>query len=72
MTYLAPLSPAEARQFVVVRNAHGYWVARDTHGLIEGVFTDRREAIRFALFEASDRSAVIAGGPEAATSGAGL
>jgi len=51
------------RHFVVAQNAHGYWVAREERGLIEGVFVNRRDAIRFALFETGSRSvSVVAGG----------
>ena len=51
------------RHFVVAQNAHGYWVAREDRGLIEGVFVNQRDAIRFALFETGNRSvAVVAGG----------
>jgi hypothetical protein len=51
------------RHFVVAQNAHGYWVAREERGLIEGVFVNQRDAIRFALFETGNRSvSVVAGG----------
>jgi hypothetical protein len=40
------------RYFVVAKDAHGHWVARETlERHIEGVFRTRREAIRFALIE---------------------
>jgi hypothetical protein len=53
------------RQFVVAQNARGKWVARETHGMIEGVFREQRDAVRFALYETGDpRSVVvISGGP---------
>jgi hypothetical protein len=42
------------RRFVVMRNATGYWTARDIcGGCIEGVFRTEREAVRFALIETS-------------------
>jgi hypothetical protein len=50
------------RHFVVAQNAHGYWVAREERGLIEGVFVNQRDAIRFALFETGNRSASVAAG----------
>ena len=68
MTYMTPLGRrthhAEGRRFIVTQNEHGYWVASETRGLIEGVFISRRDAIRFALFEGGSRSVVIAGGSE--------
>ena len=48
------------RTFTVRCNRRGRWTARDLDGLIEGVFIDKKTAIRFALFEAGGRrSAVI-------------
>jgi hypothetical protein len=48
------------RTFTVRCNRQGRWVAGDLDGLIEGIFTDRKTAIHFALFEADGRrSAVI-------------
>jgi hypothetical protein len=48
------------RTFTVRCNRPGRWTARDLDGLIEGVFIDKKTAIRFALFEAGGRrSAVI-------------
>jgi hypothetical protein len=48
------------RIFTVSRDRRGRWIARALDGLIEGVFIDRKTAIRFALFEADGQhSAVI-------------
>jgi hypothetical protein len=56
----APATNDRRRTFAVSCNRQGRWVARDIEGLIEGVFLDKRTAIRFALFEAGgQRSAVI-------------
>jgi hypothetical protein len=47
------------RRFVVMQNATGYWIARDTcGGCIEGVFRTQREAVRFALIETSRGAAL--------------
>ena len=56
------------RQFVVSQNPRGKWVARETRGMIEGVFRDQRDAVRFALYETGDPKSVvvISGGPEQA------
>jgi len=54
---------AEWRCFEVTQNSQGYWIARESRGLIEGLFVNQRDAIRFALFEAGGGSAsVVAGG----------
>ncbi|MBV9829742.1 MAG: hypothetical protein JO001_29330 [Alphaproteobacteria bacterium] len=39
-------------QFTIRPDAHGHWVAAETHGLIEGVFFTYEQARRFALDEA--------------------
>jgi hypothetical protein len=67
MTHLSPIGPAgehsQRRRFAVTQNTQGYWVARESRGLIEGVFVTQRDAVRFALFEAGGGSAsVVAGG----------
>jgi hypothetical protein len=49
----------QRRSFVVAQNERGQWVARESRGLIEGVFLTRRDAIRFALFETGSRSAAV-------------
>jgi hypothetical protein len=55
-----PAVPAsQSRSFVVARNARGQWVARERHGLIEGVFLTQRDAVRFALFETGSNSAAV-------------
>ena len=41
----------ERREFVIAKNARGYWSACERRGLIEGVFASRGEAIRFALLK---------------------
>ena len=51
------------RSFVVSQNPRGKWVARETDGMIEGVFHSQRDALRFALYEAGDpRSVVVISG----------
>lgn len=52
------------RRFTVVQNSRGQWVAREGHGMVEGVFRRQRDAVRFALFEcgAPGSVVVIAGG----------
>jgi hypothetical protein len=53
------------RTFEVAENEHGLWILHELHGLMEGVFRTRRDAVRFALFETGnpDSVVVISGGP---------
>jgi hypothetical protein len=37
--------------FLVGKDSHGHWVARDQRGLCGGLFIDRAEALKFAMFE---------------------
>ena len=52
------------RTFEVAENGHGLWILHELHGLTEGVFRTRRDAVRFALFETGnpDSVVVISGG----------
>jgi len=48
-----PLQPAldlVSHLFLVGRSQGGFWVARDLDGQSEGIFRDKRDAVRFALF----------------------
>jgi hypothetical protein len=45
--------------FIVGQSKGGFWVARDLEGRSEGVFRDKKEAIRFALFEGGHPNAVM-------------
>ncbi len=40
------------REFTICRDRHGRWLAVEGHGLLGGVFTTRKDALRFALREA--------------------
>jgi hypothetical protein len=54
MSRLEPAPPhggAFARTFLIGRNSGGQWVVRDPSGRRGGLFIDRTEALRFALFE---------------------
>jgi hypothetical protein len=39
------------RLFRIGRDSHGNWVAQDQQGLCGGLFVDRAEALKFAMFE---------------------
>jgi hypothetical protein len=43
--------PSRNNLFMIGRNSRGNWVVRDQAGLRGGLFVDRTEALRFALFE---------------------
>lgn len=38
-------------QFLIGRNSRGHWVVQDEKGLCGGLFVDRTQALRFAMFE---------------------
>lgn len=47
-----PPSTARAKSlFRVGRNSRGNWVAQDQSGLCGGMFANRTEAVKFAMFE---------------------
>jgi hypothetical protein len=45
--------------FLIGRNSRGNWVVRDQSGLRGGLFVDRAEALRFALFENGRRPQAV-------------
>ncbi len=45
--------------FLVGRSKGGFWVARDLEGRSEGIFRDKKDAVRFALFEGGHANAVM-------------
>jgi hypothetical protein len=45
--------------FRVGKNSHGNWVVRDQQGLRGGIFVDRAEALKFAMFENGNRSHAV-------------
>jgi len=44
-------SPARSPLYFIGRNARGNWVVQDQGGVRGGLFIDRSEALRFAMFE---------------------
>jgi hypothetical protein len=42
---------SSARLFRVGKDSHGNWVVQDEHGLCGGLFVDRAQALKFAMFE---------------------
>ncbi len=45
--------------YLLGRNACGRWVVQVSDGTSGGVFTDRRQALHFALYEQDGTSSVI-------------
>jgi hypothetical protein len=48
-----------SRLFRIGRDGRGSWVVQDQRGLCGGLFTDRAEALRFALFENGNRPQAV-------------
>ncbi len=46
-----PSCGSNPRLFLIGKDSHGNWVAQDQGGLRGGLFVDRAEAVKFALFE---------------------
>ena len=51
--------PSRNHLFMIGRNSRGNWVVRDQAGLRGGLFVDRTEALRFALFENGRRPQAV-------------
>ena len=51
--------PSRNNLFMIGRNSRGNWVVRDQAGLYGGLFIDRTEALRFALFENGHRPQAV-------------
>ena len=55
-----PPSPARAKSlFRVGRNSRGNWVVQDQSGLCGGMFVNRTEAVKFAMFENGNRPQAV-------------
>ena len=53
-----------SRLFRVGRNSHGHWVVQNHHGLCGGLFIDRTEALKFAMFENGNHAEAVIMVPE--------
>ena len=42
---------ARSLQFLIGKDSRGNWVVQDEQGLCGGLFVDRTEALKFAMFE---------------------
>src|SRR4029077_20338721 len=56
-----PSSPSCSKSsvFLVGRNSRGNWVVQDQNGLRGGLFVDRAEALKFAMFENGKRPQAV-------------
>jgi hypothetical protein len=50
---------SKSSQFFIGRNSRGNWVVQDQKGLCGGLFKDRAEAFRFAMFENGRRPQAV-------------
>jgi hypothetical protein len=54
-----PPSRCRAKSFRIGRNSRGNWVVQDQSGLCGGLFVDRAEAVKFAMFENGNRPQAV-------------
>ena len=54
-----PPSCSRSSLFLVGRNSRGNWVVQDQNGLCGGLFVDRAEALKFAMFENGNRPQAV-------------
>ena len=45
--------------FLIGKNSRGHWVVQDQTGLCGGLFVDRTEALKFAMFENGNRPQAV-------------
>jgi hypothetical protein len=45
--------------FLIGKNSRGHWVVQDQKGLCGGLFVDRAEALKFAMFENGNRPQAV-------------
>lgn len=54
-----PPSTHSHSQFRIGKNSRGSWVVQDEHALCGGLFVNRAEALKFALFENGNRPQAV-------------
>ena len=52
-------SSARSSLFRIGKDSHGHWVVQDQQGLRGGLFVDRAEALKFAMFENGNRPQAV-------------
>ena len=55
MRQAEPPSCSKPSLFMIGKNSRGHWVVQDQQHLCGGLFVNRAEALRFAMFENGDR-----------------
>lgn len=61
-------SGQRARLFHVCPSTGGLWLARESDGSCEGIFRERREAVKFALAEGQGEAVILFSAEAAAPS----
>jgi hypothetical protein len=59
MRQAGPPTSSRSSLFLIGKNSRGNWVVQDQRGLCGGIFVDRAEALRFAMFENGDRPQAV-------------
>ena len=54
-----PSTQFHSPQFRIGRDCRGHWVVQDDRGLCGGLFVNRAEALKFALFENGNRPQAV-------------
>jgi hypothetical protein len=54
-----PPSTYRVKSFRIGRNSGGNWVVQDQSGLCGGLFVNRAEAVKFAMFENGNRPQAV-------------
>jgi hypothetical protein len=52
-------SRSNSSLFLIGKNSRGNWVVHDQKGLCGGLFVDRAEALKFAMFENGNRPQAV-------------
>ena len=52
-------SSSRSSLFLIGQNSRGIWVVQDHRGVCGGLFVDRAEALRFAMFENGNRPQAV-------------
>jgi hypothetical protein len=55
----SPQSLSHSSLFRVGKDSHGHWVVQDQQRLRGGLFVDRAEALKFAMFENGNRPQAV-------------
>ena len=59
MKQVGPSTSSRSSLFLIGQNSRGEWVVRDPRGLRGGLFVNRAEALRFAMFENGNRPQAV-------------